>query len=207
MGFVKGLVRGCAGGMSWGNWGSNAATVQHSGHFTVLETHTSTWGIGLLCIWCHSEKLMHPNMPTARMLNYPLPIHLWQNVCPRQPLFASAIRQWPELFWSLSTKPRQWKACSKGIRGDLRLISLRGLISKIILHTEQKELPNDLWVSQLLPILCDVAENWLRLLIQKSSSRGSWGHTDTQLVRRKPYRPYLCHRVAEQQALKSQWPD
>lgn len=103
-------------------------------------------------------------------------------------------------------KAKQWEACSKGIREDLCLISLRGLISKIISHTEQKELPNDLWVSQLLPILVDVAENWLRLLIQKSSSRGSWGHTDTQLVRGK-HRPYPSHRVAEQQPLKSCWPD
>lgn len=60
---------------------------------------------------------------------------------------------------SVHRKPRQWEACSKGIRGDLNLISLRGLISKIISHTEQKELPNDLWVSQLLPVFGEVAEN------------------------------------------------
>lgn len=45
MGFVKDVVGGCAGSTSWRNWGSNAPTVQHSGHFTVLEARTSTWGI------------------------------------------------------------------------------------------------------------------------------------------------------------------
>lgn len=190
-------------GTSCRNWGRNLSTVQHSGHFTVLETHTSTWGMELLCSLCLSEKLMHPNMLTARILNCP---HLWQNVSQTALVCFSNQAAARAFLESVHTKPRQWEACSKGIRGDLCLISLRGLISKIISHTEQKELPNDLWVSQLLPILGDVAENWLRLLIQKSSSGGSWGHTDTQLARGK-HRPYLSHRVAEQQALKSWWPD
>lgn len=60
---------------------------------------------------------------------------------------------------SVHTKPRQWEVCSKGIRGNLYLISLRGLISKIISYTEQKELPGDLWVSQLLLISDDAIEN------------------------------------------------
>ena len=60
---------------------------------------------------------------------------------------------------SVHTKPGQREVYSKGIRGDLCLISLRGLISKIISYTEQKELPSDLWGSQLLHKLGDVTEN------------------------------------------------
>lgn len=60
---------------------------------------------------------------------------------------------------SVHTKPGQWEVCSKGISGNLCLISLRGLISKIISYTEQKELPGDLWVSQLLHVSDNVREN------------------------------------------------
>lgn len=150
---------------------------------------------------------MHANVLTAWMLNCPPPhtplaecLSQTAHVCLSNQAAARAFLE------SVHTKPRQWEACSKGIRGDLCLISLRGLISKIISHTEQKKLPNDLWVSQLLPISGDVAENWLRLLIQKSGSRDSWDHTDTQPVRGK-HGPYPSHRVAEQQPPKSWWPD
>lgn len=128
------------------------------------------------------REINAPKHADSKDAELPPPIHLCQNVSQTALICFSNQVAARDFLESVHTKPRQWEACSKGIRGDLCLISLRGLISKIISHTEQKELPNDLWVSQLLPILGDVTENWLRLLIQKSSSRGSWGHTDTQLV-------------------------
>lgn len=105
---------------------------------------------------------MHPDILTnltAWMLNYPADTPV--AACLSWAVHSCIINQaMARVFMeSVCTKPGQWEVCLKGIRGDLCLITLRGLISKIISYTEQKELLGDLRVSQLLHVLGDVTEN------------------------------------------------
>lgn len=107
-------------------------------------------------------KLMRPNVLTsltARILNYPTITPL--AACLPRPVRSCFINQAMAgaFMESVHTKPGQWEVCSKGIRRDLHLISLRGLISTIISYTEPKELPSDLGVSQLLHISGNVTED------------------------------------------------
>lgn len=105
---------------------------------------------------------MHPSILTtltAQMLNYSTDTPLAG--CLPQPVHSCFINQaMARTFMeSVHTKPGQWEVCSKGIRGNLYLINLRGLILKIISYTEQKELPGDLWTCQLLHVSDNMAES------------------------------------------------
>lgn len=146
---------------SWKRTHSAASRVFHSARNQHKQDIT-LWGIKPLCSLCNSAKLMHPNILTnltAWMLNYPANTTL--AACLSRPVHSCFINQATARAFaeSVRTKPVQWEVCSKGIRGDLCLISLRSLISKIISYTEQKELLDDLWVSQLLRVLGDATEN------------------------------------------------